>query len=54
MKIRDYIERLLENGRRSFTIEEAQDVLKKSRQYVRNEIAKLKKKKILISPIKGF
>ncbi len=54
MKITQYIDELLAKGRCTFTLDEAQQALEKSRSAVVLSIEHLRQKKSVISPAKGF
>ena len=52
--MQEYIDKLQKYGDLSFTIQEAVKALRKPKNYVLKEIHKLKKKGIIISPLKVF
>lgn len=54
MKLTEYINNLIARGKCTFTLDEAVEVIKKSRKNVIESIDYLKKKQLVASPAKGF
>ncbi len=52
--MQDYLNEMQKYGELTFTVDEASKALKKDKKYVLRLIHELKRKKVIISPLKGF